>query len=302
LNARAPELVQRYFRAKREQLLAMSSLAVCQHTGLVGGHREEFQRVYLREVVPRRFEVGRGMVYGLNHRSHEADIVLWDADNYPSLPMQDHSFYFAESVRAVVEAKTRWSSKEFQDVLMKSRAVRNIVPTPSPDNLGQAIAMLQLEVSALRVGAEHDGMIWAPHHIGTAAVFLTGGAEGLRDESAAPSDILQEADDSWPDLMLFLEAGLVAIKSYGDEKEGPSISLYDCGEDCLLLFTRQLLDVLADRSVGLEGRFYFDHYMIEAQNERIWSAPFSLQRMQPGRVPLWRDGPRQYPSASEPPA
>lgn len=122
--------VARWFRVRRRQLLDAADLPVCEHSGLAGGHREQFQRLYLAEVLPRRFNVGRGMVYGFMHRSHEADIVIWDGDNYPSLPMLDHQLFFAESVRAVLEAKTRFSTVEFDDVLRKSRAVRDIVVNP----------------------------------------------------------------------------------------------------------------------------------------------------------------------------
>lgn len=105
MSAKTQELVQQYFRAKRRQLLAMSEQAVVEHSGLRGSYREELQRIYLREILPGRFRVGHGMVYGLVQRSKEADIVIWDAANYPSLPLVDHALYFAESVRVV------WSRK-----------------------------------------------------------------------------------------------------------------------------------------------------------------------------------------------
>ena len=34
------------------------------------------------------------MVYGLVQRSKEADIVIWDAANYPSLPLVNHALFF----------------------------------------------------------------------------------------------------------------------------------------------------------------------------------------------------------------
>lgn len=108
------QLVQQYFRAKRRQLLAMSELAVAEHGGLRGSHREELQRIYLREILPRRFSIGHGMVYGAIGRSKEADIVLWDADNYPSLPLTDSSLFFAESVRVVLESKSDYEIRGTQ--------------------------------------------------------------------------------------------------------------------------------------------------------------------------------------------
>src|SRR6185295_10863970 len=117
-----------YFRAKRRELMALADLPVADHSGLRGGHREQIYRTYLADILPRRYSVGRGMVYGEFHRSREADIVVWDSHSYPSLPLQDHAFYFAESVRAVIECKSNWSATEFSDVLDKARAVRDIVP------------------------------------------------------------------------------------------------------------------------------------------------------------------------------
>ena len=123
----AAVLVQQYFRVKARQLAAMAHLPVCEHSTLTGSHREELQRIFLQEILPRRFSVGRGMVYGPFHRSREADIVIWDSQNYPSLPMLDHSFFFAESVRIVLECKSQWKDEEFKDVLIKCRLVRNIL-------------------------------------------------------------------------------------------------------------------------------------------------------------------------------
>src|SRR5438270_222197 len=105
------DLVRRYFRVKTQQLKASANLPICEHSGLIGSHREELQRVFLREILPQRFCVGRGMIYDwVGHRSREADIVIWDSQNYPCLPMLDHSFFFAESVRLVIESKSSYSA------------------------------------------------------------------------------------------------------------------------------------------------------------------------------------------------
>lgn len=57
-------LLRDYFRSKSQQILAASSEAVSAHTGLRGTHREEVVGNYLRHILPRRFEVGRGMISG----------------------------------------------------------------------------------------------------------------------------------------------------------------------------------------------------------------------------------------------
>lgn len=284
----AQDRVRRYFRVKTEQLRAASALPSAEHAGLAGSHREELQRIYLSEILPQRYQIGRGMVYGFAHRSREADIVIWDALNYPSLPMLDHSFFFAESVRAVLESKSRWSPDDFWDVLRKSRAVRDIVTTPEP-NLDDTVAMLQLEVASLRSGHQHDGFLTAKHHIGTAAVFLDRGSQAFADEGSIPDGAFENVDDCWPDLMLLLDPGRVIVKVYGDD--GEYLCFYDAGDDALLLFTHRLLRLLTDRVVATEAPFYFNAYAFEVlERDPYMVLPFRLTRPPVGRRPLWRGG------------
>lgn len=172
-TARTEERVRQYFRVKARQLAAICDLPICEHPGLIGSHREEIYRIYLREILPKRFEVGRGMVYGLVGRSKEVDIIIWDAQNFPSLPMLDHSFFFAESVRVVLESKSIWNSEELTDVLTKIRAVRDIGFISGP-TLADELAMIWQDLAAIREGRAHDGMLIARHHIGTAAIFIKG--------------------------------------------------------------------------------------------------------------------------------
>ena len=86
--------IRTYFRAKTAQMKALAELAVCEHAGLIGSHREQLHRIYLQEILPKRFSVGRGMIYGFAHRSREVDVVIWDELNYMTLPLLDHSFFF----------------------------------------------------------------------------------------------------------------------------------------------------------------------------------------------------------------
>lgn len=282
----AQERVRDYFRVKARQLLASSALAACEHGGLAGSHREELQRIYLSEVLPRRFEVGRGMVYGALHRSREADIVIWDSQNFPSLPMLDHAFYFAESARAVIESKSRWSQEDFTDVLDKSRAVRDIVPMSQP-TLDDALAMLQLDVWSLREGVSHHGILRSSPHIGTAAVFLRGGRRAFTVPALVPPELAAEADDQWPDLLLLLEPGVLVVKEYSEESGG-RLLFFDYGEDALLAFTNGLLRLLADRAVLTEGEFYLEQYALGVLGQEPYGAvAFPMTRLLPSRRPVW---------------
>lgn len=84
------------------------------------------------------------------HQSREVVVVVWCLHAYPSLPLLDH-FFFAESAKAVIESKSNWSADEFSDVLLKCKAVKDIVPTKEP-SLVDDVAILQLDVASLKHG------------------------------------------------------------------------------------------------------------------------------------------------------
>jgi hypothetical protein len=278
--------VLHYFQAKSRQLLATSDLAVCEHPGLSGSHREEFQRIYLREIIPRSYEVGRGMVYGQFGRSREADIVIWDAQNYPSLPMLDHSFYFAESVRAVIESKSRWSMNDWGDVQEKTRAVRSIILEYSP-NLRDEISMLHQDIAALKTGREHNGALIVRPRIGTAAVFIEGGRDFLRNPDAISDDIEAYAEDAWPDVTLFLREGVVVTK-HEDGEGDPYVGFYRLKNDALAVFTNTLLRILTDRTVTANGKFYLDNYVRSVVKLEPYAAVEYQGTLWPtGRTPIW---------------
>jgi len=281
-------LVQQYFQVKARQLAAMADLPVCEHNALAGSHREELHRIYLKEVLPRRFAVGRGMVYGPMHRSKEADVVIWDAQNFPSLPMLDHSFFFAEAVRVVLECKSHWKDDEFEDVLMKCGAVRDIVTLMTPGTLDDRLMMIEEHVAALETGQEYAGALFGRHHIGTAAIFLNGGSTFTAD--SVSDERLESADDRWPDILLLLEPGRLILKKYepqGGMSGSGFISFHDYGPDALCMFTAELLQRIAERSVQVEEPFYLRKYLLAMpENEPDACLPFRLTRPAPTRSPI----------------
>ncbi|MCG6881696.1 MAG: hypothetical protein LJE96_21440 [Deltaproteobacteria bacterium] len=281
--------VRSYFKVKRNQILALRDLPVCEHSGLIGSHREELQRIYLKEILPKRFEIDRGMVYGPMGRSKESDIVIWDASNYPHLLMLDHSFFFSESVYCVLECKSNWNSDEFRDVLRKSEAVRNIISYFEPGFIDE-IQMLKADVISLKEGIEHHGQLITSPHIGTAAIFLDGGqtfANNFLDHTD-----MKNIDDSWPDILLLLEPGYVVIKRY--EADPGSIGgkgwleLYDVKEDSLLMFTSGLLSLLTEKIVQIETPLNIWKYTSElTKTLPIKTTEFRLSRPVPQTRTIW---------------
>jgi hypothetical protein len=281
------KMVRSWFSAKQAEITANARLAVVQHGGLIGSHREHFQREFLRQILPSRFSVGRGVVSGLVQQSTETDIVVWDSANYVCLPISDHALFFAESVRSTVEVKSNWSIANFEDICRKTKSVRDIVPMRSPEdaNLADELDHMWLEIQSLKSGRAHDGRLISQHHIGCASVVLSGGT------TAQLADLLDSVgdrvDETFPDLLLLLDSGTLFVKEY----DPPVIYHLDFGTDALMVFAHLLLQLTLERSVRLEGAINLGMYLpfdIGATRPTA-SAEYSLTRWPPGREVLWRD-------------
>jgi hypothetical protein len=280
------ERVRKYFREKSRELIAASRQSVCGHTSLSGGHRESLKRHYLNGILPKRYEVGRGVVYGTTERSLEADIVIWDSQSCPSLPLADHQFFFVESVRVVIESKTRWSRQEFADVRRKSRAVSRIFAMPG---LGVAEHFQNIygHLQALNEGTKYAGTMAAPYPIGTAAIFFEGG----KTFCAKSCRLTHRAiDEDWPDLILLLEAGKVVLKTYENPRETMSgcgyLDFYEFGADSLLAFTSRLLEMLSCRSAHLDGPLSLMRYAPTLRNVLPTRRKFRVGSIQPFSIPI----------------
>lgn len=125
------------------------------------------------------------------------------------------------------------------------------------------------------------------HHIGTTALFLKG---GKRQDPERLMKSCRDPDESWPDVLLLLEPGLLAIKDYPDETGITGrIGFFKFGEESLLAFSSALLKLLDDRVVHSEGRFYLDGYAYPLLNaEPLAVFEFRLSRFPPGRQALWQ--------------
>jgi hypothetical protein len=263
------DLVKQYFIEKSRQLAALANMSICQHSGLIGSHREQIYRLYLQEILPKKYAVGRGMIYGKSHKSKETDIVIWDSLNYPSLPMSDHSFFFAESVRAVIECKSKWSDKEFDNVTDKCKSIKLVVPQKSI-SLKDKIYLLYQEINSLKNNKPLPETLIHAYHIGTTAIFMQGGNK-LANKKELKNFLEKKINlggrffifDDFPDVMLLLEIGIVSIKYYPKEygllKYG-CLKFFKLGENSLLIFTEHFLKILDERSINNEGDFYFSDY------------------------------------------
>lgn len=248
-----------YFRSKTKQLLAASEEVITEHGPLQGSHREAVLQIYLNELLPKRFDVGNGMVYGLAGRSNEADIVVWDSQNYPKVPMKGHAAFFAESVKAVIEVKSTWSDKNLTDIKNQCNQVRNLFRVWEP-NLIDRVSSLEIQVNAIFDNEAAPVVAFTRPHIATVGMVIRG---GKTVEKYLTEEVIDQADDIWPDLLLLLEAGIVVVKNYAPvspvSAEG-YIEIVDAGDDSLLYFTAALTALLTDRIGQVEDPWYMSKY------------------------------------------
>lgn len=282
------EAMRKFFREKRREITSVSHQALATHAVLRGSHREQILRDFLEDILPSRYEIGQGMVYdSLGHASKEAEIVIWDALNYPRLPARGHVLFFAESVHCVLDVKSIWSSDEMEDIFRKTRAIRELLPYPAP-SLEDRLAIIEQDIRSIKTGVPHSGFLLIKHKIAFAAIFLSGGASVDIGTVEVYTDRL---DDDWPEIILMLEPGIVILKDIYEDaaKIEGVIKLVRANEDALLIFSLYLLDILGERVLEYESPMYPWTYASETEDLPIETTTYKLTNFPPTRIPLWGD-------------
>ncbi len=256
-------LIRNYFRSKAKELLAISEQAICEHSGLKGSHREDVIKIYLNDIVPKRYDIGQGMIYGAYTRSHETDIVLWNSINFPSLRMNGHSMYFAESVQAAIEVKSQYNADVEKDISQKTYDLKRVILNYTP-TIEERLFNIECNLESIKSDFVYEGCLSSSKRIKSVAIIFKGGT----NFSVKNLEKYDELDEQWPDLILFLDAGKVCVKisEFSDDNSN-SIVVFDAGVDALLIFTLYLLEILSEQVVLTEGKLYFEDYIIKQISE-----------------------------------
>jgi hypothetical protein len=262
------EKIRQYFRAKTNQILALSEQALSDHSGLIGAHREAILHQFLEEIFPKRYSIDKGMVYGLIGQSREADIVIWDELNYPKLNLFDSKIFFMEGVKAVIELKSNWSSDEFEDIKRKAKATINIFGRYR-DGLSNKIKDLETEIWSIKSGNAYNGTLISPRRKSSVAIVYYGG-QNFNIEDLDETEI-GRIEDEYPDILLFLSAGKLLLKKFIPDDENPFagygiLKQIECQDDLLLLFTIELMDLLAAHSEHTEPPLFLTDYLFDIFN------------------------------------
>ncbi len=278
-------LIQTYFRMKTEQLIAVSNQAVVEHPTLKGTHRENLIDIYLKEILPKRLAIDKGMVYGFVNKSKESDLVIWDEQNFPCLRLLGHSMFFIESVKAIMEVKTKWSLKEFNDIKKKKNASFKIHRLPQTPNLESRMQMLESKIEAIEQNETINAIFYTPIPVPFIAFIFHGGEKFTID--SLNDDELKSINESYPDLMIFLKSGKILEKQYiydeGDSSIGYSyLNLHEAGDNALLIFTSLLLEKLMINTSFSEYPINFIKYGPPFYQHEIKRVPFPINGKFPG--------------------
>lgn len=257
------EKIRQYFKSKSKQILAESEQAINDHSGLKGSHREGILCDFLEDILPKRFSVSNGMVYGLIGNSKEADIVICDELNYPRLPLKGSNLFFSESVKAIIEVKTNWNSDEFEDIKTKTKSAINIFNNYR-QGVGERLNSIEAAIWSMKNDREYHGKLISPKRIGTAAIAYYGGQKF--DIESLSKEEIERIENEYPEIILLLDAGKIIIKDYEiDEENNLSgkgfLRQITCNEDSLLVFVSMLTDLLANKSEHFEPPMLLTDYL-----------------------------------------
>src|SRR3989304_7115930 len=117
----ADEFMSKYNRVK--------DIIGVRHWPSVGYSREEILRSFLKEYLPRRFDISTGFVYrNSNEVSKQVDILIWDSHRFPPIYCQgDLVIVKPEAVVAAIEVKSTSGKKEITKALKNLSLLKELI-------------------------------------------------------------------------------------------------------------------------------------------------------------------------------
>ncbi|MFH0925960.1 MAG: DUF6602 domain-containing protein [bacterium] len=103
------------------------------HSSTKGGTTEDVWISWLKNYLPNRYEVNRGVVIdSTGHQSLQQDIIIFDRQYSPLIYRQEKTVFIpVECVYAVVEVKTELTKEEIEDAGKKISSIRKLYRLPS---------------------------------------------------------------------------------------------------------------------------------------------------------------------------
>jgi hypothetical protein len=128
----------------RQEIFAMAAkqlrqdfeaLTALHHGGLKGGEAEKLVIQFLRDHIPKRFDVTSGLILDQNDRvSRQTDVIVYDALNCPAYRTSETAAVIpSDNVAATVEVKSVLDKDQMHDAFAKASAVKVLAKTKPPD-------------------------------------------------------------------------------------------------------------------------------------------------------------------------
>jgi len=124
--------VRKYYSHKSKILLEQFEAAsMYKHPGVVGTNREEAIRQILSEVLHNHFGIATGEIHSELGCSNQIDIIIYDATTTNGFSINGVSKIIpGESVRAIVEVKSRLSKSKLLEGIDNIKSALKVVPRP----------------------------------------------------------------------------------------------------------------------------------------------------------------------------
>ncbi|EMK3515951.1 hypothetical protein V8095_003609 [Vibrio parahaemolyticus] len=98
-----------------------------EHQGIKGGFNENELSLLLKGVIPRRYEITKGIIENsIGEQSNETDLIIYDDEILPPYIKDDLSFIPVESVKYAIEVKSCLNSTELKSTIKKFKQFGNI--------------------------------------------------------------------------------------------------------------------------------------------------------------------------------
>ncbi|MFX1284522.1 MAG: DUF6602 domain-containing protein [Promethearchaeota archaeon] len=241
--------VLEYWKEQREQIISKSKEVMKGDLQtLKGTHRELIIEDFFRKFFPKRFDYGNGYIIDSElNKSNQSDVVIYDAENHPIIPLRNYNYFFAESVNFVFEIKSYHNKEELEKVIEGTKKINQLKPhlKPNFDLYKKSIETRFLniekrliyhtnsmddptEFSKSVLNTDELIPLAFPNPILTGAIFLKT-QKKFDLEEALNEQGIQSIHKEWPNLMVWLEEGIVCLKYLG------RITIFEPKEYCLFL-------------------------------------------------------------------
>jgi hypothetical protein len=129
-------IAQRVLEALAVEASARLSTAdLISHPGERGRARETILAQYLREIVPKGFDIETGFVIDTRGgQSLQQDLIIVRRDYHPLFKVGGVNFFPVEAVAAVIEVKSTLSTATLRDALRNAASVKELDRTASGSN------------------------------------------------------------------------------------------------------------------------------------------------------------------------